>query len=672
MKLGNYALAFSLSACALFGQPKLKPGFDVNAIDKSVEPCDNFFQYACGNWLKANPIPSDQTAWNRFVELNERNRSLLKDLLETSVAKKTRTPVEQKIGDYYHACMDEGAREKRGLSPLKPIFSEIEAIKDKKAITDEVAKMHAKGVRSFFRVGSGEDFKDASQVIAQLDQGGLSLPDRDYYLKDDPKSVDTRAKYVAFLEKLFGLLGDPEDKAKQRAGAVMKIETALAKVSLDRVSRRDPAKNYHKLTEQDAAALIPAFDLTRYLAEVGLPPVKTLNVAVPDFFKGLNDVIQNTSLDDLKTYMEYKYVSTIETDLSKPVEDAYFDFFEHTLQGRKEQQARWKRCIAAVDSDLGEALGQKYVEATFGKAGKEHTLRMVHEIEQAMQRDINDIKWMTPETKKKAFEKLHAVANKIGYPEKWKDYSSLTIDKNDPIGNSLRANEFERRRQFAKIGKPVDKKEWFMSPPTVNAYYNPLQNNINFPAGILQPPFFEANLDDAVNYGAIGAVVGHELTHGFDDQGRQFDAEGNLKDWWTEKDAEEFKKRTDCIGSQYSNFKVGDLNVNGKLTMGENVADNGGLRLAYMAMMDSLSKRTQPQGKVDGYTPQQRFFLGFAQVWCGSYTPESARVRVLTDSHSPGQYRVNGTVSNMPEFWQAFGCKAGSSMNRGDKACRVW
>ncbi len=663
-------LATGVSCVALLAQGSLKPGFDVNAIDKSVNPCENFYKYSCGNWIASSPIPADQSSWGRFNVLAERNRTILKDILETSSAKKTRTQAEQKIGDYYAACMDERGIEAKGTAPLKPELARIAAIPNKADLADEVVRLHKSGVHVFFGFTSGQDYKDASQVIAQAVQGGLGLPDRDYYLKDDPKSIETRSQYAAHVQRMMELLGHPANQAAAEAQAVMAIETPLAKGSLDRVSRRDPNKTYHKMSTAEFSALAPSFAWAKYLSSIGAPPINTLNVVAPQFFTTLEATINQNSLEDLKTYLTWHYVTTSVSMLPSAFVNENFQFYGKTLTGAQELKVRWKRCVQAVDEDLGEALGQKYVELTFGAEGKERTLKMVHALEKAMEKDINELTWMTPATKKKAVEKLHAIANKIGYPEDWKTYSGMAVTNDDALGNSLHANEWQWKDNLAKIGKPVNYKEWFMSPPTVNAYYSPVQNNINFPAGILQPPFFDSKLDDAVNFGGIGAVIGHELTHGFDDQGRQFDAKGNLADWWTAEDAKEFKERALCIDKQYSGYTaVGDLKLNGKLTLGENAADNGGLRIAYMALMDSLANRTAP--KIDGYTPEQRLFLGWGQIWCINQKDEAVRLRTLTDPHSPGQYRVNGTVSNMPEFQKAFGCMQGQPMVR-ENACRVW
>jgi endothelin-converting enzyme/putative endopeptidase len=668
--MSKCGFVFLLAGSCLLVSAQSNPGFDVKTIDTKADPCVDFFQYACGNWLAANPIPQDQTAWGRFSVLAERNRAILKDILETSSAKKTRTPVEQKIGDYYDACMDTKAIDAKGTAPIKPAMQRIAQVSDKAAVVDQVAWNHMHGVGTFFRFSSDQDFKNSSEVIAEVDQGGLSLPDRDYYFRTDPKSVEIRKKFVEHVQKVFELYGDTSEKAGEKAKDIMEIETALAKRALDRVSRRDPQKVYHRISLTELQAMTPSFDWTKYLKEIGAPAVQSLNVTEPEFFKGFEQVLKDAKLPMIKDYFQWHYLNSVSMLLPTAFDKEHFNFFSKTLQGAPEQQARWKRCVRAVDGDLGEALGQKYVEITYGQEGKARTLQMVGEIEKAMQADIQNLDWMTPTTKKKALEKLHQVANKIGYPEKWRDYSALKIAKDDPIGNSLGANQFEFKRDLAKIGKPVDLKEWFMSPPTVNAYYDPQKNNINFPAGILQPPFFDAKLDDAVNYGAIGSVIGHELTHGFDDQGRQFDLKGDMKDWWTPEDAKEFERRAECIEKEYSGFTaVDDLKLNGKLTLGENVADNGGVRIAYMALMDSLAKHTV--GKIDGYTPEQRFFLGFGQSWCGQNRPERARMLAQVDPHSPDRYRVNGTVSNMPEFQKAFGCKEGQPMVR-QNACHVW
>jgi endothelin-converting enzyme/putative endopeptidase len=665
MHISRFLAALALGALTLAAQQ----GFDPKAMDLKADPCQDFYQYACGSWLVNNPIPPDQSSWGRFSELNERNQRILRDILETSTAKTTRTAGEQKIGDYFGTCMDEKAIEAKGAEPLKPYLSEIAALKDKAGLTDLLIRMHMAGIGPLFGVGSSQDMKDASEVIAYVDQGGIGLPERDYYFKEDAKSVEIRKQYVAHVQKMFQLAGDSPEVAAKKANTVMTIETALAKGSLDVTSRRDPEKVYHRMEIKQLVSLAPSIAWEKYLTGIGAP-VKTINVAVPDFFKAMEAEIKAVSLDDWKTYLSWHVIHAAAPLLPSAFVNENFEFYGKTLTGSKELKPRWKRCVQYTDSDLGEALGQKYVELTFGKEGKERTLAMVGALEKALERDINQLDWMTPTTKKRALEKLHAIANKIGFPEQWRDYSNLEIKKGDAIGNSFRSNTFEFKRQIAKIGKPVDKKEWFMTPPTVNAYYDAQNNNINFPAGILQPPFYDNKLDEAVNFGGIGAVIGHELTHGFDDEGGRFDAKGNLDNWWTEADAKAFEERTNCIATQYSAYPgTPDLKLNGKLTLGENVADNGGLRIAYMALMDTLAGK--PQKKIDGFTPEQRLFLGWGQIWCTNHTEQSLRLRTQTDPHSPGQWRVNGVVSNMPEFQKAFACKVGQPMVR-ENACRVW
>ncbi len=646
-------------------------GFDVAAMDKTTDPCMDFYQYTCGTWMVNNPIPTDQSVWGRFSELTERNRAILREILEkSSVDDPKRSAVDQKIGDYYASCMDEKAIDKKGVAPLKPELDRIAAIPDKAALVNEVIRLHTAGVNALFDFGSGQDFKDSTQVIAQADQGGLGLPDRDYYLKTDPKSVEILKQYQAHVQKMFQLLGESHPEAATDAELVMNIETALAKGSLDRVSRRDPQKVYHKLSKRQLAALSPSFSWPKYFEGVGAPPIENLNVAVPEFFKQMQTLLNATRLQGWKTYLRWHLLHATAPLLSTPLVNENFNFYGKTLTGAKEIRPRWKRCVDSTDRELGEALGQEYVELAFGAEGKQRTLKMVQALEKALARDITDLPWMTPATKQQALEKLHAITNKIGYPDNWRDYSSVKIVRGDALGNSERASAFEFKRQLAKIGKPVDRTEWQMTPPTVNAYYDPQMNNINFPAGILQPPFYDNPMDDAVNFGGIGAVIGHELTHGFDDEGRQFDPQGNLRDWWTEQDAKAFEERAGCIADEYSAFKaVDDVHLNGRLTLGENTADNGGLRIAYLALIDTLTGKEMP--KIDDFTPEQRLFLGWGQIWCQNQTDEAARLRATVDPHSPGRYRVNGVVQNMPEFQKAFGCNSGQPM-APTKTCRVW
>jgi putative endopeptidase len=644
----------------------------VSALDKSADPCVDFYQFACGGWKKNNPIPSDQPIWSRFGELAERNRIVLRGILEDAGKATNRTPNQQKIGDYYATCIDEDAINKKGIAVLKPEFDRINGLKDKAGLPALLAHLHSQGIGGVFSFYSGADFKNAKEVIAQADQGGLSLPDRDYYLKDDPKSVELRKAYVEHVANVFKLLGDSPEKAEAEAKAVMDIETALAKGSMDRVERREPEKIYHKLSRQDWQALTPSFSFTAYLNGLGTPAFTSLNVTTPDFYKALDAQLKNVSLDNLKTYLRWHLVHSQVQSLPKAFVDEDFNFYGKTLQGSKELRARWKRCVAAADDDLGEALGQVFVEKYYPPEAKDRTLKMVKQLEDALHRDIGDLPWMSEATKKQALIKLEAIENKIGYPNKWRDYSTLKIERGDALGNSLRANAFEVHRQLAKIGKPLDKQEWQMTPPTVNAYYEPTENNINFPAGILQPPFYDFKADDALNFGGMGAVIGHELTHGFDDQGALFDPQGNLKNWWTPQDEKAFKERTQCLVDEYDSFiAVDDVHVRGRLTLGENTADNGGLRIAYMALMKSIADSGKQPEKIDGYTPEQRFFIGWGQIWCQNQTDQMARLLALNNEHSPGDYRTNGVVQNMPEFQKAWGCKAGQPMVRAN-ACHVW
>jgi putative endopeptidase len=668
------AHAYLSSAQTTDGSPNLKPGFDINALDKDVDPCADFYHYACGTWLKQNPVPSDRAVYGRSTELIERNQAMLRDILDkSSTAGESRSANEQKIGDYYASCMDEEAIQKKGIAPLAPEFDRISAIKSTNDLAPLLGHFSLESVNAFFGVGVQQDAKDSTQQIAAVGQGGLGLPDRDFYFREDAKSAEIRRQYVQHAQKMFQLFGEKPEDAAIHAQTIMRMETALAKGSLDNVSRRDPNKVYHRMGLKELQALSPSFHWSQFMQEIGLGQVSSLNVAEPDYIQAMQELITKSSLNDVKVYLRWRLMSAQPQYLPKEIDDESFDFYNRTLNGQKEQQPRWRRCVNAVDGDLGDALGQAFVERAFGAASKERTLAMVNALEKSLEADIVDLPWMTEATKRQALIKLHKITNKIGYPDKWRDYSTLSIVRGDAIGNSLRSNEFESKRQLAKIGKPVDPGEWLYSPPTVNAYYYPPQNNINFMAGILQPPFYESSLDDAVNFGAIGVVIGHELTHGFDDQGRQYDAEGNLRDWWAADDEKAFKERTNCEVQEYDSFTVaGGEHVNGKLTLGENTADNGGLRIAFAALMNSLA--SQPEGArnpVDGFTPEQRFFLGYGQIWCTNATDQAWRLQVQTNPHSPSEFRVNGAVSNFDQFQKAFGCKAGQPMVRAN-ACRVW
>ncbi|MGA2902708.1 MAG: M13 family metallopeptidase [Candidatus Korobacteraceae bacterium] len=654
--------------------PKEIPSFDLSAIDKTIDPCVDFYHYACGNWLKNNPIPADKSSWGRFNQLAERNRYILRDILEQVQAPGQHSAIQQKVGDYYAACMDESSIEKAGTEPLASTMNEITAVKTKQELVQQIGVMHRDGIAALFEFDQMPDLHDSRQTIADLDQSRLSLPDRDYYLKDDAKSVETRQKYLQHVQKMFELLGDTPEAAAAEAKTVLAVETGLAKASMDRTARRDPKNVDHTMKTAEVVALAPNFELAEYFVNSGAAKFTSLNVSNPDFFKEVNQQLSSVSLDDWKTYLRWRTLDTYAPVLPKAFVDEDFQFNGAYMSGQKEIEARWKRCVKSTDRQLGMALGQLYVDKTFGPEGKERTLNMVQAIEATMHQDIAQLTWMSDTTKQKAYEKLNAIVNNIGYPDKWRDYSTVVIKRDDYAGNFTRASAFEVHRQLNKIGKPTDKKDWGMTPPTVNAYYRSDMNDINFPAGILQPPFYGKTMDDAVNYGGIGVVIGHELTHGFDDQGRKFDADGNLKDWWTAEDAKAFEDRATCTADEYSSFVAvkddkGEVKLNGRLTLGENTADNGGLKLAYVALTNIIGNT--PVKPIDGYTPQQRFFISYGQIWCENVTDQQARKWAIIDPHSPGRWRTNGAVQNSAAFEEAFGCKAGQPMVR-EKACRVW
>lgn len=659
--------------------PQVIPGFDARAMDTTANPCEDFYQFACGNYAKLHPIPSDLPWFNQFVGLYEFNTAALHQVVEQAErAGPHRTANEQKIGDYYAACMDTDGINKAGLSPLEPELKRIDQLRSRAELPELIAHLNRIGVDVFLGYGSQQDLKDADRMIAYIDQGGLGLPEKDYYLRTDAHSVELQKQYVAHLAKMLTLLGDPADQAQAEAKAIMQFETELAKASQGVVERRDPHATYHMEDLTAFAATAPVIDAPKYIAAMGSPAVSSLNVASPDFFKGLNAAIENTDLETLKAYMRVHLADSFSQRLPETFEQASFDFYGHDLTGTPQEEARWKRCVNSVDASMGDALGQLYVAKYFTPDQKQEALTMVHGIETAMAQDIQSLDWMSPETKVKAIAKLHEVTDKIGYPNKWRSYAALVIKPNDALGNSVRAREFETAYQLNKIGKPTDRGEWLMTPPTVNAYYDPNQNSINFPAGILQPPFYDKNDPATTNYGHIGAVVGHELTHGFDDQGSQYDGHGNLANWWTPQDKARFDQRTACVTNEYSQFEaVPGLNVNGKLTLGENTADNGGIRLAMMALM---ARMAMDGGKVPGpaasaaeakFTPMQQFFIAYAQNWCTNDRPQIDRMMAQTDPHSPNPVRVKGVLVNVPEFSKVFGCHTGQAMDPAQK-CRVW
>ena len=650
------------------------PSLDVKAMDKSVDPCVDFYEYSCGSWKTSNPIPPDQVSWGVYGKLYQDNLNFLRGILEQAADPKgRRDATTQKIGDFYAACMDESAAEKRGVAALKPQLDSIARLPSSRDLAPLVARLQLDFGRGIiFGGGSTQDPDDSEQQIAELDQGGLGLPDRDYYTKDDAKSKEIRERYVQHVQKIFELLGDAPEKAKANADTVVRMETALANASLTRVERRDPYKLKHKMRPAELSQLAPDFDWTAYFHEGQYPKFEIVNVAAPGFFKAVDKALKDEPLENWKNYLRFHVADSSAPYLSAAFVQEDFDFYRKYLRGAKEMQPRWRRCVQYTDRSLGEALGQVYVKKVFSPQLKASTVDMVRRIEDAMEQRIRQLDWMSDQTKQQALAKLHGIRNKIGYPEKWRDYSSVKITRGDFVADMRQAAEFERHRQINKIGKPVDRTEWGMTPPTVNAYYNPQKNDINFPAGVLQPPLYDSKLDDAPNYGDTGGTIGHELTHGFDDEGSQFDAQGNLKNWWTADDRKKFDERTRCVQDQYAGYVVvDDVHINSKLTLGEDVADLGGEILAYMAWKDATKdKKLSP---IDGLTPEQRFFIGFAQWDCSNERPEDLRVRAMTDPHSPSKYRINGVVVNMPDFAQAFSCKPGQPMVKpADQVCKVW
>jgi putative endopeptidase len=660
--------------------PVASKSFDPEAIDKTADPCVDFYQFACGNWVKNNPIPADQVRWARsFSVLNERNRYLLWKELDAA-ATDPKTPLEKQYGDYFAACMNTALVDEKGLKPLEPIFMQIAKLKDKHKLGTLMGELEAAGRPApLFQFGVSQDDKDSSKQIAGIGQAGLSLPDRDYYTVDSKHFQQIRGQYVDHVTAMFKLAGDTPDQAAREAASVMEIETALAKASMSRTDLRDPEKTYHIYTVADFQKLTPDFDYSVYFKDVKVRHFDTLDVSTPDYFKALNDLIAKEPIEAWRSYFRWHTLHGLASNLPKAFFDENFAFFGKTLAGQKEPTPRWKQCTSMTDRALGEAVGQDWVKQNFPPEAKTSMDQMVAALEKSLADDIKTLPWMTDATKKAAEEKLSMIRNKIGYPEKWRDYTALEVKRDDLVGNLGRGAAFALDWNLDHLGKPVDEKEWGMTPPTVNAYYDQSFNDINFPAGILQPPFFDFKADPAVNFGAIGMVIGHEMTHGFDDEGSKYDGKGNLREWQTAEDRKAFTERTDCIADEYSGFEAAPAHddvpaqkLNGKLTLGENTADNGGLRIAYMALLDTLAAQGKSiDEKIDGYTEAQRYFLGFAQVWCQNQTEQVSRQLAVTDPHSPGQWRVNGTVQNFDAFGKAFGCAKGQPMVPA-KSCRVW
>ena len=670
-------LAAGLAGAGLDGSPKAADrakswGFDTANLDKTCKPCDDFYQFAMGGWMKANPIPPEYSIWGSFSQLADRNQKNLREILEAAANSKAAVGTnEQKIGDFYASCMDTAAIDAAGAKPIEPELTQIAAVETLADLEGETARLHEQSVGVLFRFNSNQDAKDSSQVIGAAFQGGLGLPEREYYLKQDEKSLKLREDYVNHVARMFALLGDSADVTAAEAATVLKLETSLATASMKNTDLRDPDKTYHKMTLAELKTLTPNFSWESYFKAIGHPQLKEINVGQPDFFKALDAQLPATSIADWKTYLRWHLVNSAAPGLAEKFVNEDFDFRGKTLTGAKEIQPRWKRCVQSTDRNLGEALGQVYVQKYFPPAAKARALEMVHNLLAALRDDLATLPWMGPETRAQAAAKLEAFAVKIGYTDKWRDYSALKIDRRSYAENVVRASEFDFARRLNKIGKPVDRTEWGMTPPTVNAYNNSSMNEIVFPAGIMQPPFYDPNADDAVNYGGMGAVIGHEITHGFDDHGSKFDGRGNLKDWWTPEDLKNFQSRAKCVSDQFDGYVVdGDLHENGKLVLGESIADLGGLAIAYAAYEKSLQGKPRPPDR-DGFTAEQRFFLGWAQVWGANERIEYARLMANTNPHPLGRFRANGPLSNMAEFAKSFGCKHGDAMVR-EQACKIW
>jgi len=649
-------------------------GVDLTILDKTCKPCEDFYNYSNGIWLKENPVPAAYPSWGRFNELAERNREQLHGILEGVAAnsKATAGSNDQKIGDFYASCMDEKQINAAGAKPLDPEFGRIGALASVADLQAEVARLQRIGVGALFQFGSTQDMKNSSQVIGGAEQGGLGLPDRDYYTKTDDKSKEIRGQYQDHIAKMLALVGDDASKATAEAKTVLDLETKLAEASLTNVERRDPEKTYHKMSRPELRTLTPNWSWDNYFQEIGYTNIDSVDVSSPKFFETMSLAIKEVPIDDWKTYLRWHLVNSAAPWLAQAFVDEDFNFKGRVLQGTKELLPRWKRCVSATDRQLGEALGQIYVQKYFPPKAKARALEMVNHLIDALHDDLQTLPWMGPATRQQALAKLSAFRRKIGYPDKWRDYSSYRVDRISYASNQMRGAEFAFKRDLNKIGKPVDRTEWGMTPPTVNAYYRSEMNEIVFPAGILQPPFFDPDADDASNYGAMGAVIGHEMTHGFDDQGRKFDAQGNLRDWWTAEDQKKFNERAQCVKNQLESYKVqGDLHENGDLVLGESIADLGGLNIAYRALEKELAGKRPPS--IGGFTPEQRFFLAYTQIWGTNDRPEFERLMLNTNPHPLGHLRAIAAPSNMPAFSQAFGCKEGDALVRAAAMrCQIW
>ena len=674
MRIFRFQLAAVLTVLLAFCVSSLAQdkGFDIVRMDSSADACTDFFQYSNGTWLKNTEIPAAYSRWGSFNILGENNNNTLKEILENSSKNKAAAGSDaQLIGDYYASCMDEAAIEKAGITPLMPYFKQIDKIKTVKDVQNQIAAMHNMGIPVLFGFGAGPDIKNSTMTIANASQGGLSLPNRDYYTNGDEKSQETRAKFKEYMTNMFKLMGDDEEAARQHAFSVMQIQTRLANASKAPVELRNPDARYNKVTLAQAAETTPNFSWTNYMSARNVPAISEFNMGQPAFFKEVDKMMSDVSIEQWKTYLRWMMVNNAAPRLSSAFVNENFNFYGKTLQGTKELQPRWRRCVSATDGAVGEALGQEFVKKSFTPEAKARMDELINNLFAAYKERIQTLEWMSPETKTKALAKLATFKRKIGYPDVLRGYAGLNLNRDSFLMNSMRSNEFEIKRNLQDINKPVDRTRWGMTPPTVNAYYSGVFNEIVFPAGILQPPFFNFSADDAINYGAIGGVIGHEITHGFDDQGSKFDAEGNFRNWWTDQDRTKFEELANCVVSQFDNYEVAKgLNMNGKLTLGENIADLGGLTMAYNAYQKSLEGKPKPEN-IDGFTPEQRFFLGWAQVWAAKATPEAERSQVLGDPHALPRWRVNGPLSNMPQFANAFSCKSGAAMVKNN-SCKIW